>query len=337
MVILGKHMKEYPPKTHGVALIAALFFAILLASCEQPKKNAAPSAKTATTAAVAAAETTTTPPKLNTEGNDKTPSPTVADIAALSNAMHGAADQQPDDVPKDQYGEPYIIGTLGGIPVNLPSATVELLEYDDSPGFDIEKARDYHPPQRNYQSVIKSFGFWFRESDAQLYDRNNHKLIDEFNMAEDTPKDNDWVKVSILSGSGYGTVPYPYDSSLKNDMEYPSVADIPYNFTGQQQYGLDLYTVPGVNKNTGILWRESPRAEDIFVKYSAGGHIETYIRCSNNKVPSSPCKHDFIFPDTMKIRVSLYYSRNFLSKWQSIQEKTQKFIISFCASSRINF
>ena len=87
LVILGKHMKEYPPKPHGVALIAALFFAILLASCEQPKKSAAPSAKTATTATatVATAETTTTPPKLNAEDSGKTPSPTAADMVTLSN------------------------------------------------------------------------------------------------------------------------------------------------------------------------------------------------------------------------------------------------------------
>ncbi len=91
MVILEKHMKEYPPKTHGVALIAALFFAILLASCEQPKKNAAPSTKTATTATVATAETATTQPKSTAEDSNKTPPPTAADMVALSNVMHGAA------------------------------------------------------------------------------------------------------------------------------------------------------------------------------------------------------------------------------------------------------
>lgn len=329
LVILGKRMKEYSPKTHGVALIAALFFAILLASCEQPKKSAAPSAKTATTATVATAETTTTPPKLNTEGNDKTPSPTATDIAALSNAMHGAASQQPDYAPKDQYGNPYIIGDLGGVPVNLSSATVELLEYNDSPGFNIEKARNYHPPKRNYQSVIKSFGFWFRERDMQLYDRNNIRIVNEFNIAEDTPKDNDWVSVSVSSGSSYGTAPYPYDIGLKNDTEYPSVADIPYHFPGERQYGLDLYTVPGINRDTGVLWRESPRAQDIFVKYSSDGHIETYIRCSNSKVPSPPCDHSFIFPKTMRIRVSLYYNRHLLHKWQAIQEKAQNLILGF--------
>lgn len=86
MVILGKHMKEYPPKTHSVALIVALFSALYcLHPASKPKKNAAPSAKTATTATVATAETTTTPPKLNAEDSGKTPSPTAADMVTLSN------------------------------------------------------------------------------------------------------------------------------------------------------------------------------------------------------------------------------------------------------------
>ena len=150
MVILGKHMKGYPPKTHGVALIAALFFAILLASCEQPKKSAASSSKTTATAPVATAETATTQPKSTAEDSNKTPSPTATDIAALSNAMHGAASQQSDDAPKDQYGEPYIIGTLGGVPVNLPSSVVRFVEYVDSPGWGMDKIRSYNPPIRNY-------------------------------------------------------------------------------------------------------------------------------------------------------------------------------------------
>ena len=87
----------------------------------------------------------------------------------------------------------------------------------------------------------------------QLYDRNNIRIVNEFNIAEDTPKDNDWVSVSVSSGSSYGTAPYPYDIGLKNDTEYPSVADIPYHFTGERQYGLDLYTVPGINRDTGVF------------------------------------------------------------------------------------
>ena len=133
-------MKKYPSETHGAALIAALCFATLLASCEQPKKNATPPAKITTTETGITAETAAAQPQATTKDSDKTPSPTAADMVALSNAMHGAASQQSDDAPKDQYGEPYIIGTLGGVPVNLPSSVVRFVEYMDSPGWDMEKS-----------------------------------------------------------------------------------------------------------------------------------------------------------------------------------------------------
>ena len=83
------------------------------------------------------------------------PPPTMEDVAALSRVMHGAASQQPADTPLDAYDNPYIIGNLGGYPVNLPSSVVSLLEYDDSPGWDREKLRNYQPPVRNYQSIIR--------------------------------------------------------------------------------------------------------------------------------------------------------------------------------------
>lgn len=98
----------------------------------------------------------------------------------LARAMHGAANQQPDNAPKDKYGQPYIIGNLGGVPVNLPPSIVELVEYDDSPGFDPEKLRTYDPPTRSYQSIIESLGLDFRNHDSVLYDRNNPTLRQEY-------------------------------------------------------------------------------------------------------------------------------------------------------------
>ena len=145
------------PSNHSrlVVFSSLLLVATLLAACEQPKKTAPP--KTATAEAPA-------------ENHQPHTSPTATDITALSNAMHGAASQQSDDAPKDQYGEPYIIGTLGGVPVNLPSSVVRFVECVDSPGWDMDKIRSYNPPTRNYQSVLKAFGFTFRNSDGALYD-----------------------------------------------------------------------------------------------------------------------------------------------------------------------
>ncbi len=160
--------------------LTLLLLATLLTTCEQPKKPAPP--PKATTAAPAQ--------------NSQHPTPAASDIAALSNAMHGAANQQPDDAPKDPYGEPYIIGTLGGVPVNLPSSVVRFVEYVDSPGWDMDKIRSYNPPIRNYQSVLKSFDFAFRNSDGALYDENKRDLVKQY-RAEQSAGGDDWVRVLI--------------------------------------------------------------------------------------------------------------------------------------------
>lgn len=330
MIILGKHMKEYPPKTHGVALIAALFFAILLASCEQPKKSAAPSAKTATTATVATAETTTTPPKLNAEDSGKTPSPTVADIAALSNAMHGAASQQPDYAPKDQYGNPYIIGDLGGVPVNLPSSVVRFVEYVDSPGWDMDKIRSYNPPTRNYQSVLKSFDFAFRNSDGALYDENKRDLVKQY-RAEQSAGGDDWVRVIISAAPVESPRKYPLDYLYETSFQkWATAAEEPYAFTGEYRYGLEYYVVPGINTETQKPWREDNGVKDLFVYKDADGHVVTYIRCSNHNVASPPCTHYFEMTSPMKLGiVDLSYNRQHLGSWKEIQEKAKTFILTF--------
>ena len=334
LVILGKHMKEYPPKTHDVALIAALFFAILLASCEQPKKSAAPSAKTATTATVATAETTTTPPKLNVEDSNKTPSPTAADIAALSNAMHGAASQQPDDAPKDQYGEPYIIGTLGGVPVNLPSSVVRFVEYMDSPGWDMDKIRSYNPPTRNYQSVLKSFDFAFRNSDGALYDENKRDLVKQYHT-ERLAGGDDWVRVIISAAPEEESTGDPLDYLYKRSFrKWATAVEKPYSFTGEYRYGLEYYVVPGINPETQKPWREDDGVDDLFIYKGEDGNIVTYIKCSNHNVPSPPCTHYFEMTSPTKLGiVDLSYHRQHLESWKEIQEKAKAFILSFPAKT----
>ena len=122
----------------------------------------------------------------------------MEDVAALSRVMHGAASQQPADTPLDAYGNPYIIGNLGGYPVNLPSSVVSLLEYDDSPGWDREKLRHYQPPTRNYQSIIDSFGFSLRYRDHTLLDSRKNQA--EYEQESDLLP-NPWIDVGITSGT----------------------------------------------------------------------------------------------------------------------------------------
>lgn len=323
-------MKEYPPKTHGVVLIAALFFAILLASCEQPKKNAAPSAKTATTETVTTAETAAVPAE--TKSTSIPPEPTIADIVALSNAMHGAVSQQPDDAPKDQYGEPYIIGNLGGFPVNLPASVVSLVEYDDSPGWDMEKLRNYKPPKRTYQSIIDSFSF-------RLHYRDNILLDDKKNLMqykqENSMPNSLWIRVGISSGTRFHKGEYVWDRFLNSDKKRGYSSDSPvYTLkTTEKYFDLDQYIVPGINEKNGIPWRENKGADDVFVHVDSNGHIDTYIRCSNNQVPQPPCDHYFTVYGKMKVDVSLLYYRPNLHNWKLIQDAVNDAIYGFVSTS----
>ena len=145
-----------------------LAFASLLFACDKPRADKAAKPAVQATATAAAVS--------SVSASGEMPNITAEDMGNLARAMHGAASQQPDDAPKDKYGQPYIIGNLGGVPVNLPPSIVELVEYDDSPGFDPEKLRTYKPRTRSYQSIIESLGFDFRNHDSVLYDRNDPTL-----------------------------------------------------------------------------------------------------------------------------------------------------------------
>lgn len=257
------------------------------------------------------------------------------DMINLMVAMHGAASQQPENAPKDKYGNPYIIGDLGGVPVNLPSSVVQFVEYDDSPGWDMEKLKNYRPAERNYQSKIISFGFDFRNPDGLLHDSKNPESVKAFKDAKkfkrgkiDRNYQDNWVRVSV---SHYGSnenaltnytrwIINPYDDQK---IDY-------YSKVGGKYYGLNYYYLLGINPQTGNFFREEiALVEDVYINESLDGKVLSLIRCSVNNVPSPPCTHDFEFPAFMKIRVSLSYSRHNLKYWKQIEQKVVDIISSY--------
>ena len=107
-------MPNQPTNTTRKPLLFALCLvsAAMLSACDKPQADKA--AKAAAQATATAAVASSAP------AADGMPNITTEDMGNLARAMHGAASQQPDDAPKDKYGQPYIIGNLGGVPVNLP-------------------------------------------------------------------------------------------------------------------------------------------------------------------------------------------------------------------------
>ena len=190
----------------NTSISVLLLLCSLISACEPQNKNPTESNK---------AQVQTTSSQSNPPPNTAL---TTADTANLARTMGGgAAGIMPDDALKDKYGKPYIIGNLGGVPVNLPPTVVEYVEYNDSPGFDHEALRNFKPSIRNYDSVLESFGFEFRNRDLQLYDRLNESLY--YARKKDREQNTfDWIDVGISSGNSYGKNPEALSASLNRHL-----------------------------------------------------------------------------------------------------------------------
>ena len=241
-----------------------------------------------------------------------------------------------DNYPRDHYGVPYYIGDLGGQPVNLAAYSMDMfVEYEDSPGFDREKLRDYKPPVRTYHDVITAFTFYMNYTDGTIYDSwspDGNKWYQE-RRRPGTP----WIRVGIRSGSYYPKYGYIYDAFLEsnlNDHTHPPhyIPLYAYVKTDEMRFGLEVYANPGINPQNGIAWRNNWGADDVFVYRDGSGHVISYIKCSNNPVPKPPCDHRFLMKgDDMKAEIRLLYDRQNLVHWQRIEMQAERAVRGFIA------
>ncbi|WP_051940309.1 hypothetical protein [Stenoxybacter acetivorans] len=237
----------------------------------------------------------------------------------------------PGIAPKDPYGRTYAIGNLGGRPVvlleSVTYANIRLVEYEDSPFFDFDKKR-IKLSERTYDSVISAFGFELRYTDGVYYDLLNKEIYCQFKKEHNQPG-NDWVSVTVLSGSGYPKVPNLLDRYLDNYLEeYPNKPEFwAYKKLPESQFGLEVYTVPGIDSKTGLPWRQEK--DDIFVNRNQYGEADTFIKCSNRNVPRPPCRQYFQILKDMKVEVSLGYNRQILPNWREIQAAAKKAVLRF--------
>ena len=306
--------------------LPVFFLTLLLIACEQTDKATAKNTNSANVPATVAE----TPADQSSTVEETPSSPTANDIANLSRAMHGAASQQPNDAPRDKHGNRYIIGDLGGVPVNLPPSVVHYVEYSDSPGFNPERLRNYNPPTRDYNSIIISFGFVFRNRDMQFLDREDRATVEAEKQARG--EENDWADVSVTLRTE-GSNPNLFDDIVRDfSRKNPYNPERPIRFhwtpTGEKQFGLEVYIHPGINPENGKPWREHERADDHFVFRAADGRVKTVIRCGNVNVINS-CNHYFDFPPPMQIRIKLWYERAVLSQWRQFEENAVKLLYGF--------
>lgn len=241
--------------------------------------------------------------------------------------------------PKDPYGFSYLIGDLGGKPVNLPSTKVDLVEYDDSPGWDAEKIKNYNPPPRTYASVIESFGFEMRYTDG-LVREPYHKApqySEQQYQAQKNLADSTWVRVGVSAGKNYNH--YGFNASFRGVMEKTAILPPPqyrYQKVPGILYGLEVYAPPGVDQKTGIAWRDHPDAADMYVYKNSQGEVTTIIKCFNRKVKRQTCALKFNLNSVMKVTIRVRFVRNHLADWQKIQREATKAVEAFIVPLKPN-
>lgn len=206
----------------------------------------------------------------------------------------------------------YIIGDLGGVPVNIPRELVRLVEYDDDPDWGENRQGD--TPIRTYQSKISSFGFDIRYTDGVFSEQSN-----EYDQQKNLPH-SPWVSVGINSSNRYygaGGINRLAEATINPNYEVEP--NHIYERLPKLQYGLEVYAPPGIDLVTNKPWRENLYAEDIFIRRDAKGEVITYIKCSNRDVPHPPCTHYFDLEPDMKLDVYVSYSHYVLHDWQKIE------------------
>ena len=165
------------------------------------------------------------------------------------------------------------------------------------------------------KSSIDSFSFRMRYRDQTLLDtrKNYAQYKREIEMLP-----NPWIRVGIASGTRYHQGEHVWDRYIASDFERGYSSDSPvYQRDGDDyEFGLERYIVPGINPANNLPWRENHSADDVFVHRDAAGHVNAYIRCSNNAVPHPPCSHYFSVSGDMKVDASLLYDRQLLPDWQ---------------------
>lgn len=259
------------------------------------------------------------------------------ETALLAKTMAGQKDIPTKNNPRDKKRIPYIIGDLGGQPVNLPRGAIELLEYEDSPGWDKEKWKTYQPKERTYNSKITSFGFQFRLSDKAI---KQYKVTDhEYYQETKRPKIHDWIRVSVGS--------HPVIRKNKTAYKYP-IIDFKVNIEHKDRfckyseipeytYNLDLYISYFDNgekcKRINIGENFYGGYDDLYIHRDKNNIIDTSISCSNRGIKHCRQRFSLHKHNDMQVEVSVRYHRYLLPQWQEIQDKTTEIILGFIAEN----
>ncbi|GAB3554083.1 hypothetical protein GCM10027343_41730 [Noviherbaspirillum agri] len=221
----------------------------------------------------------------------------------------------------------YVIGELGGVPVRIPRAYAHLVEYDGAPHW--LEPRKGRTPQRNFQSKLASFGFDLGFPEVEV------RTIENSRQNRDVGKYGQiWMSVGVSSNSTYGSDgDNALDNYTKGNIFAESGPGYRYQQMSEQLYDLVGYEPIGADELKRINGH-SPDYNDknIYIHRGEHGKVDTYIECSNKAHVLAPCTLKFNMLPEMRVRVSILFSKGYLSEWKEIVSSTRNIILSFRAN-----
>lgn len=245
-----------------------------------------------------------------------------------------------ETVESFEFNQPDIVGTLGDAKVRMNYYVIQDLMYTDTPTPFSRDWKGYKAPERTYDSVIHSFGFYLNYEQSKLRDiRNDGGLAfyDEMKISG-TP----WILVGIHNN----IVPLAKDDdvfdSLINDRYFNTWSQhypIVHLRQPENQYGLEHYVLPLKNPKTGVAYDfgySIHQEDDLFILRDKNGRVQTYMSCFlGTDVPNPPCSHNFFIREKgLDVEISLSYSRHRLYDWRRIEQEVRKVMFDFVANAK---
>lgn len=220
------------------------------------------------------------------------------------------------------------IGHLGGVPVFIPRAYANLMEYDGDPHF-LEQ-RTEPPPQRSYQSGIASFAFDL--------DFPSMKVREFLTHSSRTPEERmNLLHVGISSNSDYGS---KGDEFLESLLSLSIYDEHPYPFAFKQlpnlTFGLISFAPIGVNLANRKAGHPDYGDRNIHFQRNSSQQVAIYIRCDNSPRLTSSCDMRFNMNPQLRAHVSVSFNKTLLRHWSTIRFSVAKKILEFRTNPAIS-
>ena len=237
---------------------------------------------------------------------------------------------EPPEMAERRFTPKDVVGDLGGMRVHIPRYCAEYVEYDGDPGFG-EKRKSL--PERLPTSKLQCFGIEARFPEMRCQDNEEMREGRRRNFLS---RENPWIGITINSGEIYPKLGARATNALVKAVT--NTIDKPTKFwfdnferLPASPFGLEAYVVTGIDPRSGKLARDSLDADDIFIRRSADGTADTYIRCSKPKshLGVGTCGMNFGMEPKAQVYLTVNFARSQLPQWHKIRQSTLDLLASF--------